>query len=111
VPPGWTSESEGYYLNTEALSSLAAASKTYRLERDAWEKAYYEISDKAEQFRGTVEAQISELRLQLEDERNAWRSALRKARSPGFGLFAGAGYSASGEINAVVGVGVVWKIF
>jgi hypothetical protein len=86
VPPGWTSESEGYYLNTEALSSLAAASKTYRLERDAWEKAYYELSDKAERFRGTVEAQISELRLQLEEERGAWRVAVCDPQSPFSGL-------------------------
>jgi hypothetical protein len=110
VPPGWTAEEEGYYLNTEALSSLTAASKTYRLERDAWMKAYYELSDKSESFRGSVETQIKELRRQLDEERSAWKSSLRKARSPGFGVFAGAGY-AGGEVEVVVGMGLVWRLF
>jgi hypothetical protein len=110
VPPGWIAETEGYFLNTEALSNLTAASKTYRLERDAWEQAYYELFDKAERYRGTVESQLDELRKNLNNERASWRSALRKARSPGLGVFAGAGYTGNG-VEAVIGVGLVWKIF
>jgi hypothetical protein len=86
------------------MRTIYAGLKTYRLERDAWEQAYYELSDKAERYRGTVESQLDELRRDLNDERVSWRSALRKARSPGLGVFAGAGYTGNG-------VGLVWKIF
>jgi hypothetical protein len=110
VPPGWTADTEGYYLNAEALSSLTAASKTYRLERDAWEKAYYELSRESLQFSESLETQMKELRRQLDSERGAWKSAIRRARSPGFGVFAGVGYTSSG-IEPVIGVGVVWKLF
>jgi hypothetical protein len=110
VPPGWTANEEGYYLNAEALASLTAASKTYRLERDAWEKAYYELSSESLQFSESLEAQMRELRRQIDDERSAWKSSIRRARSPGFGVFAGAGYTGDG-IEAVVGVGLVWRLF
>jgi hypothetical protein len=110
VPPGWAATDEGYYLNAEALSSLTAAAKTYRLERDAWTKAYYELSDKSDEFRGRVEARMKDLERQLDEERAAWKASIRRARSPGFGLFAGAGYTGSG-VETVVGVGVVWRLF
>jgi hypothetical protein len=107
VPPGWTSETEGYYLNTEALSSLTAAAKTYRLESDTWEGAYYELSDKSKAFADEMAVRIDALKSQIEEERSAWRSAVRKARAPGFGLFGGIAHT--GE--AVIGVGLVWRLF
>lgn len=110
VPPGWTAKEEGYFLNAEALSSLTAAAKTYRLERDAWESAYRELSGKSEAYAADMKRSIAELRGQLDAERAAWKGELRRARSPGFGIFAGAGYTGSG-VEAVVGVGVVWKVF
>jgi hypothetical protein len=111
VPPGWTAEIEGYFLNATALSELSAAAKTYRLERDAWERAYYELSGKSGELEDRLQSQLAALKREIDQERSAWRSRVRKARSPGIGVFAGAGYSGSGEINAVIGVGLVWKIF
>jgi hypothetical protein len=110
VPPGWTTDEEGYFLNAEALSSLTAAAKTYRMERDAWEKAYHEQSERSEAYAASVRQSLADLKTQLERERNAWKSELRKAKSPGIGIFGGAGYTGSG-FEAVVGVGAVWKIF
>jgi hypothetical protein len=97
-------------LNAEALSSLTAAAKTYRLERDAWEDAYQELSEKSERYAEDMKKSITDLRRQLDDERKAWKSTLRRARSPGFGVFAGAGYAGSG-FEAVIGVGLVWRVF
>ena len=111
VPPGWTATEEGYFLNAEALASLTAAAKTYRLEREAWETAYYELSDKADEYRRVTEEQTAILKNQIDEERAAWRAETRKARGPGFGVFAGVGYTGGGGVEAVVGVGVVWKIF
>jgi hypothetical protein len=110
VPPGWTAEDEGYFLNSEALSSLTAAAKTYRLERDAWEQAYHELSEKSEEYAAGMKRSMTELRGQIDAERASWKSALRRSRSPGFGVFGGIGYTGSGY-EAVVGVGIVWRIF
>jgi phage tail-like protein len=85
--------------------------REYRLERDAWEKAYYELKEMDEAYSQSMRNQLSGLRVQLDNERAAWKSALRKSRSPGFGVFAGAGYTASGQVEGVIGVGWVWKIF
>jgi hypothetical protein len=111
VPPGWTAEAEGYFLNAEALSSLTAAAKTYRLEREAWETAYYELYGKANEFRRSTEELAADLRRQIDEERAARRAEIRRARNPGFGVFAGVGYAGGGGAEAVVGVGLVWKIF
>ncbi|MDR1510668.1 MAG: hypothetical protein LBS53_13645 [Synergistaceae bacterium] len=97
-------------MNAEALSSLTAAAKTYRLERDAWESAYRELSEQSEGYAADMKKSLDTLRGQLDEEREGWRAAVRRAKSPGFGVFAGVGYTGGG-IEAVVGVGVVWKIF
>ena len=110
VPPGWTAQTEGYYLNAEALSNLTAAAKTYRLERDEWERAFGKLSDEADIYKSTIEAQLAGLKNQLNRERDAWSRDIRRARSPGFGIFAGVGV-VPGGVEAVAGVGVVWKVF
>lgn len=107
VPPGWSASEEGYFLNAVALAELTAAAKTYRLERDAWERAYYELVETSDAFRGSVEEQVAALREQLDAERSAWRASLNRSKRPGIGVFAGVGHR--GE--AVAGVGVVWRIF
>jgi hypothetical protein len=110
VPPGWTSEQEGYFLNAEALSNLTAAAKTYRLERDAWENAYHDLSEKSEKYAAGMKKSLADLRGQIDEERKGWKSAVRRAKRPGFGAFAGVGHTGSG-FEVVVGVGVVWRLF
>ena len=109
VPPGWTAPREGYYLTAEALSNLTAASKTYRLERDAWEQAYYELSDMAGAFRTDIEGQIAGLTQQPENERAAWAKSLRRSRSPRIGVFGGVGYGPGGSLEPWVGPGAAWQ--
>jgi hypothetical protein len=92
------------------MRTIYSAIRTYREERDVWESAYYELSDKAEAFRSDLESQVALLRQQLETERSAWRAAVRKGKSPGIGVFVGAGYT-HGGVDAVVGIGVVWRLF
>jgi hypothetical protein len=109
VPPGWTTEEEGYFLNAEALSNLTAAAKTYRLERDAWEKAYRELNERSEAYASYMRRSLSDLETQIQKERDSWKSSLRKARGPGIGIFGGVGYTGSG-FEPVIGVGVVWRV-
>ena len=47
----------------------------------------------------------------IEAERKSWKNEIRKAKLPGLGVFAGAGYSASGNVDAVVGIGLVWRLW
>jgi hypothetical protein len=110
TPPGWTTPTEGYFLDVKTMSDMTAAIKTYRLERDAWQDAYQELSEKSEKFGIDMRKSLSDLRGQLEEERAAWKAELSRARSPGFGVFAGAGYTGS-AVEVVVGVGAVWKLF
>jgi hypothetical protein len=92
------------------MADMTAAIKTYRLEREAWEEAYFELQQKSEDFAGEQRRLLTDLRGQIDEERAAWKTGLRKAKGPGFGLFAGIGYTGSGY-EAVIGVGVVWRLF
>jgi hypothetical protein len=110
IPPGWTAAEEGYFLNAEALSALSSAAKTYRLERDEWEKSYNELSEDALESQRALRAQLTELRRELDGERDSWRKEAARAKSPGLGVFAGAGYGGDG-VEPVIGVGLVWKLW
>jgi hypothetical protein len=109
VPPGWVTDETSYVMNEEAARETYAAIRTYREERDAWVNAYYDLKGNSESFAESQRKLLTDLREQLNDERNEWRTVLRRARSPGLGVFAGAGYTGSG-VEAVIGVGIVWKI-
>jgi hypothetical protein len=89
------------------MRTVYAAIRTYREERDAWELAYYDLSDKSKTFADDMTVRFDSLKTQLDEERAAWKSEIRKTRAPGFGLFGGVSHS--GE--AVLGVGVVWRLF
>ena len=110
MPPGYTTDEEGYFLNAEALSNLAAASKTYRLERDEWEKAYKELNSKAISDQQKLQLQLNELKTDLENERAKWRAEVSRARSPGVGVFLGYGYNGH-SFEPSIGVGLVFKVF
>jgi hypothetical protein len=110
VPPGWTAPSEGYFLDRDALSDLSAAAKTYRLERDAWEASYLDLSVRYDDYVAASKLLLTQLREQIDTERDARRREARKARSPGVGIFAGGAWTPHG-IEAAVGVGLVWKVW
>lgn len=110
VPPGWTATQEAYVANDEAMRTVYAAIRTYREERDVWERAYYELSEESELFQSDIEARIAELERDIAEERAAWTTAIRKAKSPGFGVFVGPAWSGDG-VELAVGLGIVWKMF
>jgi hypothetical protein len=87
------------------------AIRTYREERDIWMDAYYKLEATSTAYAADMKISLSELHKELEDERKAWRGEVRKARRPGIGIFIGAGVTADGEFNPVIGIGGVLKLF
>lgn len=92
------------------MRAIYTAMRTNRETAELWERAYYELSDRSEEFRVSVEMQMTSLNEQFDRERAAWRSASHRSRSPGFGIFAGVGI-VPGGFEPVVGAGIVWRIW
>ena len=99
-----------YVINEEGLRTVYSAIRTYREERDAWEAAYNDLSVKYTAFAEDVRQEINDIKQSISDERVEWAKAIRKAKMPGLGVFLGGGYTSNGSVEAVVGVGIVWKL-
>jgi hypothetical protein len=97
-------------MNEEAMRTVYKSIATYRLERDAWRTAYYELVDTSNQFAEEQQVILNSVKRSLDEERTAFKIAIRKARAPGWGPFVGIGYGGGG-IEAVIGFGYVWRIF
>ena len=102
---------DGYVINEEGLRTVYSAIRTYREERDAWEAAYNDLSVKYTTFADDVRQEINDIKQSISDERVEWAKAIRKAKMPGLGVFLGGGYTSNGSVEAVVGAGIVWKLF
>lgn len=111
VPPGWTATEPGYWGTEQDGRDTLQALRTYREERDAWERAFYRQKDENMAFKDTMEARFNDLEKNLSVERAGWKREVRKARAPGFGIFAGYGFDSHGDGNFVIGAGLVWKVF
>jgi hypothetical protein len=103
-------EEESYLMNEEALRTVYASIRTYREERDAWEKAFNDLKRSADNYQSAMSKGLKDLEAQLDDERRAWKGALAAAKRPGVGVYAGVGYAGS-ELKLTFGVGFVWRLF
>ena len=110
VPAGYVVEAEGYFVDIPTMQEITAMVQTYRTERDIWAESYKELSEESLSHAAEQRENLAALKKQLGEERAAWKSALRKAKNPGFGIFIGAGYTGSG-VEPVIGAGVVWRLF
>jgi hypothetical protein len=121
VPPGWTTNIEGYFLDEPALQCLVADGESWEATYFKWKKAYDEMADRHTAYVSTSKERLITLQRQIDDERAAWRQQIeqervawqikaRKARAPGVGIFAGGAWTPGG-IEAAVGVGLVWKVW
>ncbi len=103
--------SDGYWLDVPTGRNLLHMIRTYREQSEYWEKAHEELTD---EFKGCIDKtneRLSGIESSIEAERKSWQNEIRKAKLPGLGVFAGAGYSASGNVDAVVGIGLVWRLW
>ncbi len=111
VPPGWRANEESYVFNEAAMREVYVALETYEQEIGIWMRAYFELAEKSEIHAKSLESGLKSLKTQLDSERREWKAALSRARSPGFGVFAGVGYTTSGSVEGIAGAGFVWKLF
>lgn len=111
VPKGWVAPEISFILNEEAERQTVTALETYEEQLEVWQRAYDELYDKTETYRADTEARWVRVMKNIKEMETAHaaevKAAKKKARSPGWGVFAGFGH----EGDAVIGVGLVWKVF
>jgi hypothetical protein len=85
--------------------------RTYRERAEYWETAHGALSEEFRAYIDKTDERLTGIESSIEAERNAWENEIRKTKLPGLGVFAGAGYGAAGQVQAVVGVGLVWRLW
>ena len=102
----------GYWTNEYSGRLILQGLKTYRLDRDHWQKMYYEKVEASDIYADKVMERLNKIEEDFNAREKAWKKELRKSRLPGFGVFAGAGYGTGGNsLQAVFGAGIVWKLW
>ena len=111
VPQGYVSLSEGYWLDVPTGRNLLHMIRTYREQSEYWEKAHGELTAEFRAYIDSTNERLTSIEVSIEAERKGWKNEIRKAKLPGLGVFAGAGYGSAGDVQAVVGVGLVWRLW
>ena len=111
VPQGYVSPTEGYWLDVPTGRNLLHMIRTYRERAEYWEAAHGALSDEFRAYIDKTNERLTTIETSIEAERKAWKNEIRKAKLPGLGVFAGAGYGSAGQVQAVVGVGLVWRLW
>ena len=111
VPQGYVSPAEGYWLDVPTGRNLLHMIRTYRERAEYWEAAHGALSAEFKAYIDKTNERLTTIETSIEAERKAWKNEIRKARLPGLGVFAGAGYGSAGHVQAVVGVGLVWRLW
>ena len=111
VPKGYSSPAEGYWLDVPTGRNLLHMIRTYREQSEYWETAHGALSEEFRAYIEKTDARLIGIESSIEAERKAWKNEIRKAKLPGLGVFAGAGYGSAGQVQAVVGVGLVWRLW
>ena len=111
VPQGYVSPAEGYWLDVPTGRNLLHMIRTYREQSEYWEKAHGALSAEFNAYIDKTNERLTTIETSIEAERKAWKNEIRKAKLPGLGVFVGAGYGSSGQVQAVVGVGLVWRLW
>lgn len=88
------------------------ALRTYRLENVHLQESYDTMYTEYQTFAKSVDEKITLIQNDIKTERAEWKKAIRKAKAPGFGVFAGPAYNFSdSNVQLVVGFGLVWKLW
>ena len=110
VEKGYVSAERGFWADYETGELILRGLRQWRSERDHWERKYEELSADNLTYLNDQARLWKEAEDSINSERMAWNRELRKSRLPSLGVFAGIGYTTSGSVEGVVGVGIVWKI-
>ena len=109
VPGGWTTPDAGYFGTEQDGRDTLEALRTYREEATAWENAYNALKAEFDTLRAELNLKFAALEKSLNAEREAWKGEVRKAKGPGWGVFAGGAVDNNGDFKPVIGFGLVWK--
>lgn len=82
--------------------------KKDREERDIYKTAVKNAEAELRELRDMVTKEFASMKNAHEAERAAWK---RKLRSPGFGVFAGVGYTTNDSVEGVLGLGFVVRFW
>lgn len=111
VPQGYTTPAPGYWLDVPTGRNLLHMIRTYRERAEYWEAAHGALSEEFKAYIDKTNERLTTIETNIEAESKAWKNEIRKANLPGLGVFAGAGYGSAGQVQAVVGVGLVWRLW
>ena len=109
VPRGWTTPDAGYFGTEQDGRDTLEALRTYREEATAWENAYNALKAEFNTLRAELDLKFAALEKSLDKERKAWKGEVRKAKGPGWGVFAGGAVDNNGDFKPVIGFGLVWR--
>lgn len=100
-----------YTMTEQAARDILEGWKSDKAAKEEYKRALEEFNGRWGVFRGNMEAQINEIKAAHQKEREEYNKQLRSAKRPGLGMFVRAGYGTAGEAEAVIGIGLVWKMF
>lgn len=111
ISAGWTSTSGGYFMTEDFARDVLAGWQTDKADKETYKRGFEQAQTEAETLRAQLNAAIATYEEAQALERAAYKQELRRARSIGFGPFAGYGRASNGKWEACVGFGLVWKLF
>lgn len=122
VPIGWTTETEGYFFTPDSVYEIT--SEFLQLESDAgrWHDGFWNLYDQSREYKLTAKQRFDAIDAARESDNKYWENVLnehvkrsqkelKEAKRPGVGVFAGAAYTGNGSVEAVVGAGIVWRLW
>lgn len=98
-------------MSEKAGRDTLAGWKIDREEKLIYKEALDETEKRIAQLKDVVGEEFANIKREHEADRAQWKKALRQSKTPGFGVFAGVGYTTNQEVEGVVGFGLVWKLF
>ncbi len=109
VPKGWVAPQIAYVASEEFSQETTESIEGYEERLSMWQEAYFELSRESEAYAKTMETRWRKALSDLNSLEKRHKRELRRARSPGFGPFAGIAYTTDGDFRGVVGIGFVWR--
>lgn len=111
VPSGYVTPTAGYFFTEQAGRDVLEGWTSDKAAKEAYKAALDEVYSEWKAFKVSMEEQVLAIKDGIAAERAAFKAELRKAKRPGFGIFGGLGYTTDGDVQGVVGVGLVWKLY
>lgn len=84
IHSGWTAPAKGYYLTDAAMRDTIAGWTTARKEADIRQQALEALREEIKLQQSDLKRQLASLQTEIELERQAWRTRVRRGKAQGF---------------------------